>query len=110
MFVFMFCILCNSEWEFGLPWTPAGAAEYSKWSPDEHVSAWKTPTLVVQGGRDYRVCEGEGISTFTALQRRGIPSRLLYFEDEGHWVLKPHNSEMWYRTVFEWLHKWLRND
>ncbi|CAM9240815.1 unnamed protein product [Ectocarpus fasciculatus] len=95
------------EWEFGLPWTEEGSAEYRKWSPDEFVSEWSTPTLVVQGGKDYRVCEGEGISTFTALQRKGVPSRLLFFEDEGHWVLKPQNSEMWYRTLFQWLEQWL---
>ncbi len=71
------------------------------------MANWKTPTLVVQGGKDYRVCEGEGIATFSALQRRGIPSRLLFFPDEGHWVLKPKNSALWYQTVLAWLSKWL---
>jgi dipeptidyl aminopeptidase/acylaminoacyl peptidase len=106
---FFFIFIISVEWEFGLPWTTEGAIEYQKWSPEEFVSEWKTPTLVVQGGKDYRVCEGEGISTFTALQRKGIESKLLFFPDEGHWVLKPHNSEMWYRTIFEWLEKHLKN-
>ena len=93
-----------------MPWTREGSAEYDKWSPDGFVGNWNTPTLVVQGGKDYRVCEGEGIATFTALQRRGVESRLLFFPDEGHWVLKPKNSLLWYQTVFSWLEKWLLHD
>jgi len=64
--------------------------------------------LVVEGGHDYRVPEGQAFQLFTALQRRGIPSRLLYFPDEGHWVLKPQNSRLWYSTVFDWLNHYLQ--
>ena len=59
---------------------------------------------------DYRVVDTQGLSTFTALQRRGIPSRLLYFPDENHWVLKPHNSIQWHETVLGWLDRWLQDD
>jgi dipeptidyl aminopeptidase/acylaminoacyl peptidase len=64
--------------------------------------------LVIHGGRDYRVPDSEGISTFTALQRRGIESKLLYFPDENHWVLKPANSVLWYATVLGWLDQHLK--
>lgn len=93
------------EWEFGLPWE--NKDEYEKWSPDTYVSAWNTPTLVIHGGKDYRVCEQEGISTFTALQRKGIDSQLLFFPDENHWVLKAKNSQKWHETVFLWLKKYI---
>jgi len=90
------------EWEFkGTPWT--NAEMYSKWSPHMYVKNFKTPTLVVHGELDYRVPVGEGLQLFTALQRQGVESKLLYFPDEGHWVLKPLNSELWYNTVLEWL-------
>ncbi len=64
--------------------------------------------LVVHGGRDFRVVETEGLATFTALQRLGIPSKLLYFPDENHWVLKPQNSIQWHETVLGWLDEWLK--
>jgi len=89
------------EWDHkGTPWSnPEG---YRKHSPIEHVDKWKTPMLVVHGGRDYRVVETQGMATFTALQRRGIPSRFLYFPDENHWVLSPANSILWHETVLDW--------
>ena len=95
------------EWEHGgTPWdNPAG---YTKHNPIDHVSKWKTPMLVIHGGRDYRVVDTQGMSTFTALQRKGIPSRFLYFPDENHWVLKPANSILWHETVTEWLDRWLK--
>jgi dipeptidyl aminopeptidase/acylaminoacyl peptidase len=95
------------EWEFGgTPWeNPEG---YSKHNPAEHVSNWKTPTLVIHGGRDYRLPDSQGMGTFTALQRRGIPSRFLYFPDENHWVLKPQNSILWHETVLDWLRRWTK--
>jgi dipeptidyl aminopeptidase/acylaminoacyl peptidase len=98
------------EWEFGFPWDNSGdrgAKEYDKWNPMEFISEWKTPTLVIQGGIDHRIVESEGLSTFTALQRRGIPSQLLFFPDENHWCLKPMNSVKWHNTVQAWLDKWL---
>jgi dipeptidyl aminopeptidase/acylaminoacyl peptidase len=95
------------EWEHGgVPWeSPAG---YTRHNPIDHVSKWKTPMLVVHGEQDYRVAYTEGLATFTALQRRGIPSKLLVFPDEGHWVLKPANSVLWHETVLGWLQQWLR--
>ena len=95
------------EWEWkGAPWDPNSV--YRKWSPHMYAKDFKTPTLVVHGELDYRVPIGEGLQLFSMLQRRGIPSRLLYFPDEGHWVLKPQNSELWYATVLDWFDKWLK--
>lgn len=93
------------EWEHGgTPWeNPEG---YAKHSPIHHVGAWQTPQLVIHGARDYRVVDTQGIATFNALQRRGIPSRLLYFPDENHWVLKPVNSIQWHDVVLEWMDRW----
>ena len=65
----------------------------------------KTPMLVVQGEQDFRCTVTESLSLFTALQRRGVPSKLLYFQDEGHWVLKPKNRRVWWDTVLGWLEK-----
>ena len=95
------------EWEHGgTPWdNPAG---YTKHNPIDHVAKWKTPMLVIHGGRDYRVVDTQGMSTFTALQRKGIPSRFLYFPDENHWVLKPANSILWHETVLGWMDRWLK--
>ena len=62
--------------------------------------------MVIHGALDYRVSEVDGLAVFTALQRRGVPSRLLYFPDENHWVLKPENSVQWHETVLEWLDRW----
>ena len=93
------------EWERnGTPWENPEA--YSRFNPAEHVAAWKTPMLVIHGGKDYRVPETEGFGVFSALQRRNIPSRLLYFPDENHWVLKPQNSILWHETVLGWLDQW----
>jgi dipeptidyl aminopeptidase/acylaminoacyl peptidase len=81
---------------------------YEKHNPVDFVKNWKTPTLVVHGGRDYRVVETGGFATFTALQRKRIPSRFLYFPDENHWVLKPANSILWHDTVLSWLDQWTK--
>ncbi|MCL4205184.1 MAG: S9 family peptidase [Pirellulaceae bacterium] len=95
------------EWEHrGTPWdNPAG---YAKHNPVDHVDKWQTPMLVIHGALDFRVVETAGMATFTALQRRGIPSKFLYFPDENHWVLKPHNSIQWHDTVLDWLDRWLQ--
>ncbi len=90
----------------GTPWT--NPESYAKHNPVEFVKNWKTPTLVVHGGRDYRVPDVNGISTFTVLQRLGIPSRFLYFPDENHWVVKPKNSILWHETVLAWLDQWMK--
>ena len=96
------------EWDHrGTPWdNPEG---FEKQNPVNFVKNWKTPMLVVHGGRDYRVVDTQGLSTFTALQRRGIPSRFLHFPDENHWVLKPANSILWHETVIAWLDQWTKN-
>ena len=73
-----------------------------------HVKDWKIPTLVIHGAMDFRVPLEQGISLFTALQRRGIESKFLYFPDENHWILKPHNSVQWHNEVNAWLNAHLR--
>jgi dipeptidyl aminopeptidase/acylaminoacyl peptidase len=94
------------EWEHGGPYflNPKG---HERHNPAHHVDQWQTPMLVIHGELDYRVPITQGIMTFTALQRRGIESRFLYFPDENHWVLKPHNSMHWHEQVNDWLHKYL---
>jgi dipeptidyl aminopeptidase/acylaminoacyl peptidase len=81
---------------------------YQKWSPVNFVRNFRTPTLVSHGELDFRVPIDQGLQLFTALQRRGVPSKLLYFPDEGHWVLKPQNSRLWYTTVGDWFDQWLK--
>ncbi|WWC89079.1 uncharacterized protein L201_003997 [Kwoniella dendrophila CBS 6074] len=84
-------------------------ANYERWSPVNHAIEWTTPELVIQGGKDYRLENSQGLGAFTALQTQGIPSRFVYFPDENHWVLKPHNSLKWHHEVFRWLHEWVGN-
>ena len=95
-----------TEWEFGGPLheKPEG---YERFNPARHIQKWKTPMMVVSGQNDFRVPIDQSLSTFTALQRRGIDSQLLYFPDENHWVLKPQNSLQWHDTVHGWLKKHL---
>ncbi|MBI4429801.1 MAG: prolyl oligopeptidase family serine peptidase, partial [Ignavibacteriales bacterium] len=76
---------------------------YKKWSPLEYASRFKTPMLVVHGQQDFRVDVSEGFQVFTALQRQAVKSKMLYFPDEGHWVIKPANAELWYKTVLDWI-------
>ena len=96
-----------NDWEFGGPyWTHP--ENYAKWSPHNFVQNWKTPILIVHGQQDMRLDLSEGLQAFTVAQLKGIPSRFLYFPDEGHWVLKPQNSELWYGTVMEWIGNWCR--
>lgn len=93
------------EWEFrGQPADNPEAFERN--NPARFVDRWETPMLVIHGALDFRVVETQGLAAFTALQRRGIPSQLLYFPDENHWVLKPNNSMQWHETVLEWLARW----
>jgi dipeptidyl aminopeptidase/acylaminoacyl peptidase len=81
----------------------ANPKAYEKHNPLHHVSKWKTPMLVIHGGLDFRVPLEQGLATFTALQRRGIPSKFLYFPDENHWVLRTANSIQWHQEVLSWL-------
>ncbi|WP_068994400.1 S9 family peptidase [Kangiella sediminilitoris] len=94
------------EWENGGTYFDV-PENYEKFNPVHHVDKWQTPMLVVQGTKDFRVPETQSLGTFTALQRQGIPSQLLVFEDENHWVLKPNNSIQWHHVVNNWLHQWL---
>jgi dipeptidyl aminopeptidase/acylaminoacyl peptidase len=95
------------EWEFrGPPWKDREL--YRKFSPHLFADKFKTPTLVVHGQNDYRLDVSEGFQLFTTLQRLKIPSKFLYFPDEGHWVLKPQNSRLWYKTVNDWVDQWCK--
>lgn len=96
-----------TEWENGGP-AYQQPENYEKFNPVNHVAQWNRPMLVIHGQQDFRVPDTQGIATFTALQRRGIASRLLFFPDENHWVLKPANSVQWHHEVLRWLDEWLR--
>ena len=96
-----------TEWENGGPYylTPQ---IHEKFNPADHVTKWKTPMLVTHGALDYRVPYSQGLATFTALQRQGVPSRFVYFPDENHWILKPANNVQWHDEVLGWLAKHLK--
>jgi dipeptidyl aminopeptidase/acylaminoacyl peptidase len=95
------------EQEMGGP-EYANPAGYAQFNPVDYVKNWHTPTLVIHGQLDYRVPLAQGLGVFTALQRRGIPSELLYFPNENHWVLKPADRVQWYDTVIAWMNRWTR--
>ena len=93
----------------GTPWT--SPESYKRWSPSTYagqLGKFKTPTLVIAGERDYRVPYTQSLELFSALQRQGVPSKLVVFPDEGHWVLKPQNAQFWYKTFFDWLGQWIK--
>ena len=94
------------------PWRyqnlPADQDPFRKWSPMRFIENAKTPTLIIHSQRDYRLDVSQGFELYTALQRRGVPARFLYFPDEGHWVLKPQNSQLWYETVDDWCDRWTK--
>lgn len=95
------------EWDHGgLPWVKEQG--YAKHNPIDFVKNWKTPTLVIHGGLDFRVVDTQGMSTFTALQRKGVPSRFVHFPDENHWVVKPQNSKLWHDEVLGWIDRYTR--
>ena len=91
------------EWEHGGKAYFEDPEAFEKWNPVNHVTKWKTPMLVIHSDKDYRIPVTQGIAAFTALQRRGIPSKFLNFPDENHWVLKPKNSMQWHSEVLGWL-------
>ncbi|MGA2154870.1 MAG: S9 family peptidase [Bryobacteraceae bacterium] len=94
-------------WEMGgTPWDKP--EDYQKWSPSSYVKEFHTPTLVFHGELDFRVPEDQGLELFTALQMQKVPSKLVIFPDEGHWVLKPRNSLFWYKTFLDWLDSWVK--
>ncbi|HVS15715.1 MAG TPA: S9 family peptidase [Thermoanaerobaculia bacterium] len=96
------------EWDHLGPYF-ANPEGHEKHNPETHATKWRTPMLVIHGALDFRVPLEQGLATFTALQRRGIPSRLLVFPDENHWVLRPSNSIQWHQEVGAWLDRWLRD-
>jgi dipeptidyl aminopeptidase/acylaminoacyl peptidase len=101
-------------WEFkGKPWEYYGKPDaenpYRKWAPMLSAKNFKTPTLVIHGQRDYRLDVSEGFQLFDTLQLLGVPSKMLYFPDEGHWVLKPQNSQLWWKTVNDWVDEWTKD-
>ncbi len=90
------------NWEFkGMPWDQPET--YAKWSPSYFVKDFKTPTLVLHGELDYRVPVGQGMQLFTGLQLQKVPSKMVLFPDEGHWILKPQNSLLWYKSFIDWV-------
>jgi dipeptidyl aminopeptidase/acylaminoacyl peptidase len=96
-----------TKWEFGgMPWENPDV--YQRWSPSAHARDFRTPTLVIHGEQDFRVPFGQGLQLFTALQMNKVPSKLLLFPDEGHWILKPQNTLLWYDTFVEWIEEWTR--
>lgn len=93
------------RWEFqGDPWT---TDQYDRFSPSRRADRYKTPMLVISNERDFRVPVSQGMQLFTALQVRKVPSRLVIFPDENHWVLQPTNSRYWYGVVLDWLHRYV---
>ncbi len=95
------------NWDIGGPYWDEGNPEaqrsYRDFDPSARVGQWDTPILIIHGGKDYRVPLGQGLEAFTAAQMRGIPSRLLYFPEENHWILRPQNAQVWQREFFGWL-------
>lgn len=98
------------DWDLGGPFwrSPEVAADYQRFSPHRHVARWRTPLLVIHGERDYRVPYDQGLQAFTAAQLQGVPSRLLTFPDEGHWILRPQNAVLWQREFFAWLDRYCK--
>jgi dipeptidyl aminopeptidase/acylaminoacyl peptidase len=96
-----------ADWEFkGMPWN--NPVNYQRWSPHRFAKNFKTPTLVIHGELDYRVPVDQGLQLFTTLQLQNVDSKLVVFPDEGHWILKPQNSEFWYGQMLGWFGKHLK--
>ena len=95
-------------WEFGgMPWD--NPEVYDKWTPSKFTNEFRTPTLVIHGELDFRIPYSQGLQLYTALQLHKVPSQLLIFPDEGHWVLKPQNSALWYKSFLDWVNNWTKN-
>ncbi|MDR6239846.1 alpha/beta hydrolase family protein [Aureibacter tunicatorum] len=98
-----------ANWDIGGPyWDKSASKSYEKFSPSDYVENWDTPILVIHGGKDFRVPETQGMQAFQAAQLKGIPSKFLYFPNEGHWILSPQNGLIWHKEYFKWLDKWLK--
>ena len=98
------------DWDLGGPYwsSPEAADRYRRFSPHRYVQNWKTPLLVIHGEQDFRVPYDQGLQAFTAAQLQGVPSRLLMFPNEGHWVLQAQNGVLWQREFFGWLDRWCK--
>ena len=94
------------EWEHGGPPWAAKRDSYEKFSPHRYAKNFKTPMLIIHNDNDFRVPVAEGLQLFTTLQRLGVPSKMINFPDESHWVRKPKNSEYWHKEIFQWLAKY----
>jgi len=95
------------EWDHGgTPWDKP--EEFRRYSPNVYAKNFRTPNLIIHSEQDFRVPISEGFQLFTALQRQGVPSEFLYFPDEGHTIMKPANSDLWHRIVFDWLAQYLK--
>ncbi len=92
----------------GAPWETPLHKSYTDFNPQQFAKNWDTPLLVIHGGKDFRVPEGQGMEAFGTAQLKGIPSRFLYFPNEGHWILKPQNAVLWQRVFFDWLGRSLK--
>ncbi|MTI32696.1 S9 family peptidase [Cytophagales bacterium RKSG123] len=98
-----------ANWDLGGPyWEEPKPKAYTKFNPSNYVQNWDTPILIIQGGMDFRVPIEQGLEAFQAAQLRGIPSKLLYFPEENHWILTPQNGIVWQREFFNWLDRWLK--
>jgi len=104
----------KGEGHIATPWRyqslPADQDPFRKWSALRSIENAKTPTLIIHSQRDYRLDVSQGFELYTALQRQGVPARFLYFPDEGHWVLKPQNSQLWYQTISDWCDRWTKTN
>jgi dipeptidyl aminopeptidase/acylaminoacyl peptidase len=96
------------EWEHGGKAYFEDPQAFERWNPVNYVDRWKTPQLVITGEKDFRIPYTQGLAAFTALQRRNVPSRLVVFPNENHWVLKPKNSRQWYGEVLGWMDRWTK--
>ena len=98
------------NWDLGGPYwkSPEVQRDYDRFSPHRFVGNWQTPLLVVHGQKDFRVPVTQGMGAFTAAQVQGVPSRFLYYPNEGHWVLKPQNGVLWHRVFFDWLDRYCK--
>jgi dipeptidyl aminopeptidase/acylaminoacyl peptidase len=98
-----------ANWDIGGPyWKPEFEKAYQGFSPHRFVQNWDTPIMVIHGQKDFRVPVEQGMGAFQAAQLQDIPSRFLYFPEEGHWVLSPQNGVLWHREFFRWLDAWLK--
>lgn len=98
-----------ANFDLGGPfWEEKNQKTYQRFDPKDYVQNWDTPILVIHGGKDFRVPENQGMEAFNAAQLRGVPSRFLYFPNEGHWILSPQNGLVWHDQFFGWLDKWLK--